>query len=106
MRPIPMYLIACLGVCCAANIAALPAVADNDDDQDRAFEAVEHGEALPLSKVLAHLKGRLGGEIVGIAFERDDSRWIYVFKVVMPNGRMRRIQVDAKSAEPMIDEDR
>jgi uncharacterized membrane protein YkoI len=102
----PWYLFVLFGVCLAANIAALPAMADGDDDQDRAFEAVEHGEALPLSKVLAHLKGRLGGEIVGISFEREDERWIYVFKVVMPNGGMRRIHIDAKSAEPIEDEDR
>ncbi|MCW6512649.1 PepSY domain-containing protein [Lichenifustis flavocetrariae] len=85
--------------------AVLPARADDDDDHDRAFGAVERGEALSLPEVMARAKQQLRGEVVGTAFTREHGRWIYEFKVVAPGGKLRRVYVDAASGKPVRDDD-
>ena len=87
------------------TVAALPAKADNDDDHDRAFGAVERGEALSLREVMARAKQQLRGEVVGTAFNREHGRWIYEFKVITPGGKLRRVYIDAASGKPVKDED-
>lgn len=91
------------GLCAAvgaAILAARPALARprRDHDQDRARAALERGEALPLAEVLARVRPELGGEVVGVDFDRDDGRWIYEFKVIGPAGRLVEVHVDAATA--------
>ena len=80
----------------AAALAASPAIAGNDE-HDSARRAVERGEALPLVDVLAKVRRELGGEIVGVSFERKQDHWLYEFKVVEPGGRLVEVYVDAAS---------
>ena len=81
-------------------VALLPAVAlaDRERDYDRARRAVERGEALALSEILGRVRSDLGGEVVGVDFERRRERWIYEFKVVDPGGRLWEVYVDAATA--------
>jgi uncharacterized membrane protein YkoI len=74
-----------------------PAIADGNDEHDSARHAVELGEALPLVDILAKVRGDLGGEIVGISFERKHDLWLYEFKVLEPSGRLVEVYVDAAS---------
>jgi uncharacterized membrane protein YkoI len=55
--------------------------------------------AVRLSEVLAHVQPQLGGEIVGVAFQRDHQRWVYEFRLVTPDGGIGRVLVDAKSGD-------
>jgi uncharacterized membrane protein YkoI len=90
-RAIPV--LAALGLCL---FAAGPVAADGDRrDQDEARAAVESGSILPLETILARLKGRLPGEIVKVKLERERGVWIYEFRLVDPQGRLREIAVDA-----------
>jgi uncharacterized membrane protein YkoI len=88
----------------ASGAALLPAVALADPrrrerDHDRAREALERGEALPLADILARVRPELGGEVVGVDFERGrGGRWIYEFKVIGPSGRLVEVHVDAATA--------
>ena len=79
-----------------AAFASAPVVA-----HARAREALERGEALPLAEILARVRPELGGEVVGVSFERDrgnDGGWIYEFKVIRPDGRLVEVDVDARTA--------
>ena len=82
---------------------ALPASADreheDEPEHERAREAVERGEALPLVEILARVGPQLGGEVVGVSFEREHGRWVYEFKVVRPSGQLVEVYVDAASAQ-------
>jgi uncharacterized membrane protein YkoI len=76
---------------------------DNDDDDDkdhsRASRAVEQGGARPLADILNQLRGRLGGEVVGLKFKRNNGRYVYKLKVVTPAGQLRELSVDAATGE-------
>lgn len=78
-------------------VVASPAIADGSGEHEDARRAVERGEALPLVDVLAKVRPDLGGEIVGVSFERKHDLWLYEFKVVEPGGRLVEVYVDAAS---------
>jgi uncharacterized membrane protein YkoI len=80
--------------------ALLPssALADRERDYDRARRAVERGEALALAEILTRVRSDLGGEVVGVEFERKRERWVYEFKVIDPAGRLWEVYVDAATA--------
>jgi uncharacterized membrane protein YkoI len=76
--------------------ALSPALADESRrDQDEAREAVQHGAIRPLDEILAKLRDRFPGEIVKVKLEREHGIWIYEFRLLDPQGRLREISVDA-----------
>jgi len=83
----------------AALALALPAFAASAladrDDHDRARAALERGEVLPLSQLLAKVEAELGGRVIEIEFERDDGRFVYEFEIVSTDGRLAEVTVDA-----------
>ena len=86
-----------LGVTAALLPTAV--LADRERDSDRARHAVERGEALALADILTRVRSDLGGEIVGVEFERKRDRWVYEFKVIDPGGRLWEVYVDAATAD-------
>ena len=101
------FFLVLFGLCLAINSAVVPVRADGgDSDQDLALEALQRGEALSLSEVLARVQPKLGGEVVGVTFHRDHQRWVYEFTLVMPNGGMEHLLVDAKSGDVISSEAR
>ena len=92
-----------LGLALAGAIGGL-AQAD-DRDHERARRALEEGRARPLAEILEAVRGRLDGEVIGVEFDREDGRYVYEFKVVGSDGRLREVYVDALSAEILKVED-
>ncbi|XOC78265.1 PepSY domain-containing protein [Microvirga sp. M2] len=84
-------------LCLAAILPRASAWADRERDHDRARHAVERGEALPLADILERVRSNLGGEIVGVSFEREHGRWVYEFRVIRPGGALVEVYVDAAS---------
>ena len=87
----------------ALAVAALPrAVPAKDreekEDHERARRALERGEIQSLDKVMAAVRDRINGEVVGVELERDDGVWIYEFKVLRDDGRVIEIKIDAATA--------
>jgi uncharacterized membrane protein YkoI len=72
---------------------------ESDHDQDRAFEAVQRGEVLPLDKVLAGLGQRHPGELIGVELERRAGRWIYEVRLIDGNGRLIDLDIDARTGK-------
>jgi uncharacterized membrane protein YkoI len=77
-------------------IVAAPGPADGDgmDDHDRARQAVERGDALPLGSILRRVEAETGGRVIEVEFERDDGRWMYELEVITPDGRLLEVEVD------------
>jgi uncharacterized membrane protein YkoI len=79
---------------------------EDDYDHERARRAVEAGLASCRWRRSSREVGdRLGGEVVGVEFEREYGRYVYEFKIVTPAGRLREVYVDAMSAEVLKTED-
>jgi uncharacterized membrane protein YkoI len=66
-------------------------------DQDLARAAVERHDIRPLDEILARLHDQIPGEIVKVKLEREHGVWLYEFRLIDRNGRIRRIEVDAAS---------
>lgn len=69
-----------------------------DDDHERARAALERGEVLPLSTILARLAPVIGQDIIEAEFDREQGRWIYEITYVDGDGRLIEIEVDAADA--------
>lgn len=96
-RDVPRRHLIGIGLGVAAALFAPAAQADRD--HDRARLAVERGEALPLSDILARVRSDLGGEVIGVSFERKADHWVYEFRVITPLGRLTEVHVDAATAQ-------
>lgn len=70
-----------------------------DDDHDRARAAVQAGEAMPLPALLQRLQRTHPGRVLELELERDDGRWIYEVKLLQPDGRLLKLEVDAATAQ-------
>jgi hypothetical protein len=68
-------------------------------DQDRARAAVRAGEALPLPALLERVQRSHPGQVLRVELEQDDGRWIYELRVLQPDGRLLKLEVDARSGE-------
>lgn len=94
MRKIATLLLICL---------ALPAHADNDD-QNRAREAYERHEILPLAKILAKVKRATPGTVVRVEYEDAKGRHIYEFEIVNQKGQVIEVQYDAATGQRLPEE--
>jgi uncharacterized membrane protein YkoI len=104
-----------LALACAGGGLAYADDRDDDDDGDngrdrhrdheQARRALEEGRARPLAEILERVREQLGGEVIGVEFEREKGRYVYEFKVMTPDGRLREVYVDAMSAEILKVED-
>lgn len=85
--------------------ASFPAAAGADDserrrrDHDSALQALTRGEIAPLEVVLAAVKREIPGEVVGVELERRQAEWIYMFKIISPDGRILRVVADARTGK-------
>jgi uncharacterized membrane protein YkoI len=85
-----------LGIASTAVLSIAAARAESHD-QDAVRQAVESGEISPLADILAAVRGRLPGEVVGVEIETEKGHWIYEFRVLDGKGRLFEVYVDARS---------
>jgi len=71
---------------------------DDDDDYEEAYRALQQGQVKPLSDIVERVQKQLGGDLIGVEFERDGGRYVYEIKIVGPDGRLREVYVDAMTA--------
>ncbi len=70
---------------------------DREHDQDSVRQAVERGEIKPLAEILAAIRDKVPGEIVGVEIEQKRGRWSYEFRVADRKGRLFEVNVNAQS---------
>jgi uncharacterized membrane protein YkoI len=91
-----------LGLLLALAVAALalPPLAAGEDckrNQDCALGAFQRGEIKPLSEVLAVACAKVPGEVVKIELDREDGIWVYEIKILTASGRLRELEINAKT---------
>ena len=65
-------------------------------DHDRARQALEAGEVLPLRVILERVEAAYPGQIVEVELEREHGRWEYEIKLLRSGGSLVKLKVDAR----------
>jgi hypothetical protein len=74
------------------------AQASDHGDHERAREAVQSGQVLPLRTVLERLEREHPGEVLEVELEREHDRWVYEVKLLQRQGQLVKLKVDAQTA--------
>lgn len=78
-------------------------MADSSRDHDRARQALEAGEVLPLRTILERVEREYPGQVIDVELEREHEekggpeRWVYKIKLLRSGGALVRLKVDARS---------
>lgn len=85
---------------CAALLAGGSGVSRAADDHERARQALEAGEVLPLRTILERVEREYPGQVVDVELEREHGngaeRWIYELKILRAGGALVKLKVDAR----------
>jgi len=92
-------VLSALAVLMAALSAPTVSVARERDDHERARQAVESGQILPLKAILARVDREApGGEVLEVELEQQDrGAWVYELKVLQPGGVLTKLKLDART---------
>jgi len=66
-------------------------------DHDRAREALQAGQILPLRQVLDTVEREHPGQVMEVELERERGAWIYEIKLLRSDGALLKLEVDAHS---------
>lgn len=83
----------------ASGDSDAPSWHEHDSVYEQARDAVRRGDALPLYQVRTYLQRVAPGKIVATKYEFEFERWVYEFKIVDPQGRLRKVHLDARTGE-------
>ncbi len=73
-----------------------PACGSDARDHDRARQALEAGEVLPLRTILERVERDNPGQIMEVELERKEGRWIYEIKLLRTGGSLVKLKVNAR----------
>jgi len=79
-----------------ALLGAGPSRAGDGHDHDRARQALEAGEVLPLRTILQRVERDYPGQIMEVELEHTDGRWLYEIKVLRTGGALVKLKIDAR----------
>lgn len=91
------------GAICALLLVfgAGSSMAENGHDHDRARQAVEAGEVLPLRTILERVEREYPGQVIDVELEREHENnlagWVYKIKLLRSGGSLIKLKVDARS---------
>ena len=92
------YVLSAMLALCAA-VGHGNALASDKGDHERALQAVQSGQVLPLAKVLALVEKAHPGLVLEVELENHKQQWHYEIKLLQPDGRLMKLQVDARTGE-------
>jgi uncharacterized membrane protein YkoI len=76
---------------------AMTARAGDAHDHDRARQALESGEILPLPAILDRVERSTPGQIMEVELDREGERWVYEIKVLRKGGSLVKLKLDARN---------
>lgn len=80
------------------SLGLQPAWSGSKDDHNRARQALQAGQVLPLGKVLERLEREHPGQVMEVELEQEEGRWIYEVKLLQPQGQLVKLKLDARTA--------
>lgn len=97
-----------LAATAALAMLAIPGSSDAKDDksdQRAASAALARGEILPIARVLAIATGKVPGDVLKVELEREKSGFEYEVKILTASGRVREVEIDARTGRVLKIED-
>lgn len=86
-----------------AGLLAAPIAQASEKDHERARQAVQTGQIMPLPAVLDKLSTTRPGQVLEVELERKrkdgNDGWIYEIKLLQTDGQLVKLELDAKTAE-------
>lgn len=82
-----------------AVLLSVESVHGRPTDQERALAARGRGDTLPLAKILAGVDRELLGRVIETDLDDDDGRLVYELELLLPDGRVIELKVDARTGE-------
>lgn len=73
--------------------------ASDTRDHDRARQAVETGEVLPLRAILEHVEREFPGQVMEVELDREKGEWLYEVKVLRKGGALVKLKIDARNGK-------
>lgn len=95
-----------LALTLAAAVAPAHAATDKDRaDQLAASQALARGEILPIVRILGIANAKVPGDVLKVKLERKPFGFQYKVKILARNGRVREIELDARTGRILSIED-
>ena len=69
--------------------------ADNPD-HDRARQAVEAGDVLPLRTILDRVEREYPGQVMEVELDREVGEWVYEIKLLRKGGALMKLKIHAR----------
>lgn len=103
MRKLHFILAGGLLIC----TAPLALAKDKDDiaEQKAASEALARGDILPIIRVLGIATAQVPGDVLKVKLEREKFGFKYEVKILARNGRVREVELDARTGKILSIED-
>jgi uncharacterized membrane protein YkoI len=76
-----------------------PSWALDGHDHDRARQALEAGEVLPLRVILEKVEREYPGKIMEVELEQKGERWVYEIKLLRTGGALVKLKVDGRTGD-------
>lgn len=101
-RLAPVLAVLALG---SAAVAAPAFALVDEDDHIAAREALQRGEILSLSRILAIVQRNVPGDVIEVELDRKHGVWRYEVKVLTSTGRVREVKLNASTGAVLEIED-
>lgn len=79
------------------NVAKASKAERKRAEQEAIRTAVQRGELLPLPRVLAIAQSKVRGEVVKVELENEPGFIKYEVKILTPSGRVREVEINART---------
>lgn len=91
-------IIACLFLILFASHSMAGRV-DHHEDQDEAREAVERGDVATYAELENVISNQFKGRIIRVELDKEWRRWAYRLRLLEDDGRVIKIEVNAKNLQ-------
>ncbi|MPM71253.1 hypothetical protein SDC9_118216 [bioreactor metagenome] len=71
----------------------------DEKDHELARRALQEGKVLPLRTVLEQVEREYKGQVLEVELERDGGSFIYEIKLLLPDGRLMKLEVDGATGK-------
>jgi hypothetical protein len=91
------YILACLFMLMALALpgSTVSFAADNAD-HDRARQAVQAGDVLPLRTILERVEREYPGQVMEVELDQEKGEWVYEIKLLSKGGALMKLKILAR----------